>query len=74
MRMLLLIGFFWLSSCAFHPPQIKYIIVVWPDSEIIMKDYRSNECFRVMDFQGYCQFGADSYFVPTDLYYKYYKR
>jgi hypothetical protein len=51
-----------------HDLEIKYIIVVWPESMDVMKHDRFNECMEVTEWKWTCEFGSDAYFVPEDLY------
>jgi len=50
--------------------EIKYIIVVWPESQELMEHDRFGECFLINDNDGLDHFGSSAYFVPEDLYYE----
>lgn len=47
---------------------MKYILVQWPDSQILMENKRFNECLLVQDIDGHEEVGSSAYMCPEDLY------
>lgn len=48
----------------------KYILVTWPDSQMLLDQKRFNECLFVQDLDGHDSVGSSSYMCPEDLYKK----
>lgn len=46
----------------------EYILVQWPDSQILFDNERFNECLFVQDIDGHEEVGSNAYMCPTDLY------
>ena len=42
----------------------EYVIVEWPDSQIIMEQEWYDECYLINDDKGLNDFGSSAYFVP----------
>lgn len=49
---------------------IKYVLVMWSDSQILMEHERFNECLLVQDIEGHDEVGSSAYMCPEDLYNK----
>lgn len=47
---------------------MKYILVQWPDSQMLMDHERFHECLFVMDIDGHDEVGDSAYMCPEDLY------
>lgn len=45
-----------------------YVIVEWPNSQIIMEQSWFNECYLINDTEGIVKHGFSAYFVPTIRY------
>ena len=48
----------------------KYILVEWPESQMLMEHERFNECLFVQDIDGHVEVGSSAYMCPEDLYEK----
>ena len=48
----------------------KYILVEWPESQMLMEHQRFNECLFVQDIDGHVEVGSSAYMCPEDLYEK----
>jgi hypothetical protein len=46
----------------------KYILIEWPESQIIMEHPRFNECLFVNYVEGHEDPGSSAWMVPEDLY------
>lgn len=46
----------------------KYILVQWPDSQLLMHHERFNECLLVIDIEGHIEVGSSAYMYPEYLY------
>lgn len=51
----------------------KYILVQWPESQMLMEHKRFNECLLVQDIDGHDEVGSSAYMCPEDLYEKIFK-
>ena len=47
---------------------MKYILVLWPNSQYLMGHERFNECLLVQDIEGHEEVGSCAYMCPEDLY------
>ena len=47
---------------------MKYILVTFPESQLLMDSPRFNECFFVQDIPGHDEVGSSAYMCPEDLY------
>lgn len=48
----------------------KYILVQWPDSQMLMDHPRFNECLFIDNIDGHNDVGSSAYMCPEDLYNK----
>lgn len=48
----------------------KYILVEWPESQMLMEHERFNECLLIQDIDGHAEAGSSAYMCPEDLYEK----
>ena len=48
----------------------KYILVEWPESQMLMEHERFNECLFVQDIDEHVEVGSSAYMCPEDLYEK----
>ena len=46
----------------------KYILVEWPESQMLMEHERFNECLFVQDIDGHDEVGSGAYMCPEELY------
>ncbi len=46
----------------------KYVLVPWPDSQILMDNPRFHECLFVDYLEGHDDPGSSAYMCPEDLY------
>ena len=46
----------------------KYILVQWPESQLLMDHERFNECLLVQDIDNHVEVGSSAYMCPYDLY------
>lgn len=46
----------------------KYILVQWPESQLLMSHKRFNECLFVENIEGHEDVGSSAYLCPEDLY------
>lgn len=46
----------------------KYILVQWPESQMLMEHQRFNECLLVQDTDDHDEVGSGAYMCPEDLY------
>ena len=46
----------------------KYILVEWPESQMLMEHQRFNECLLVQDIDDHDEVGSSAYMCPEDLY------
>jgi len=46
----------------------KYVLVEWPESQMLMEHNRFEECVLGQDIDGHVEVGSSAYFVPEDLY------
>ena len=46
----------------------KYILVEWPESQMLMEHQRFNECLFVQDIDEHVEVGSSAYMCPEDLY------
>ena len=46
----------------------KYILVQWPESQLLMDHERFNECLLVQDIDNHIGVGNSAYMCPYDLY------
>jgi len=46
----------------------KYILVMWPESQMLMDNDRFNECLFIQDIEGHDKVGSSAYMCPEDLY------
>jgi hypothetical protein len=46
----------------------KYILVTWPESQMLMDNNRFNECLFIQDIDGHNEVGSSAYMCPEDLY------
>lgn len=47
---------------------MKYILVQWPESQMLMEHARFNECLLINDIEGHEEVGSSAYMCPEDLY------
>lgn len=47
---------------------VKYILVQWPESQMLMEHERFNECLFIDDIEGHIDVGSSAYMCPEDLY------
>lgn len=47
---------------------MKYILVQFPESQLLMEHPRFNECLFVQDIPGHEEVGSIAYMCPEDLY------
>ena len=45
----------------------KYVIVCWPESQMLMEHPEFNRCYLINDEKGLEDFGSSAYFVPVDM-------
>ena len=48
----------------------KYILVEWPESQMLMEHERFNECLFVQDIDGHVEVESSTYTCLEDLYKK----
>ena len=46
----------------------QYVLVQWPDSQLLMRHPRFSECLFVMDIDGHEEVGDSAYMCPSDLF------
>ena len=46
----------------------KYILVQWPDSQLLMENPRFNECLFVENIEGHEDVGSSAYMCPESLF------
>lgn len=46
----------------------KYILVQWPESQMLIEHERFNECLFVDNIEGHEDVGSSAYMCPEDLY------
>lgn len=46
----------------------KYVLVQWPESQLLMCNERFNECLLVIDIDGHEEVGTSAYMCPVNLY------
>lgn len=46
----------------------KYILVCWPESQILMKQVWFDECILMNDINHLQEIGSSAYFVPENRY------
>lgn len=46
----------------------KYILVCWPESQLLMEHERFDECLFIQDIEGHIKVGDFAYMCPEDLY------
>lgn len=56
-----------------HGMKQKYILVQWPESQMLMDNKRFNECLLVIDIHGHKKVGTSAYMCPENLYKKIFK-
>lgn len=47
---------------------MKYVLVKFPESQLLMEHPRFNECLFVQDISGHDEVGYCAYMCPEDLY------
>lgn len=47
---------------------MKYILVQFPESQLLMEHHRFNECLFIQDIPGHKEVGPIAYMCPEDLY------
>ena len=47
---------------------MKYVLVTFPESQLLMDSPRFNECLFVQDIPGHDEVGPSTYMCPEDLY------
>lgn len=47
----------------------KYVLITWPDSQILMEKEWFDECILMNDAKKLDDIGSSAYFVPEDRYY-----
>lgn len=47
---------------------MKYVLVQFPESQLLMDNPRFNECLFVQDIPGHDEVGPSTYMCPEDLY------
>ena len=47
---------------------MKYILVPWPESQVLMEQEWFNECILMNDEQHLDEVGSSAYFVPEERY------
>ena len=47
---------------------MKYVLVQFPESQLLMDNPRFNECLFVQDIPGHDEVGSSAYMCPEDLY------
>ena len=47
---------------------MKYVLVQFPESQLLMNNPRFNECLFVQDIPGHDEVGSSAYMCPEDLY------
>ena len=47
---------------------MKYVLVRWPDSQLLMNHERFHECLLVQDIEGHDEVGSSAHMCPEDLY------
>ena len=45
-----------------------YVLVRWPESQLLMEHPRFSECLFVMDIDGHEEVGSSAYMCPNDLF------
>ena len=45
-----------------------YVLVTWPNSQLLMNHERFKECLLVQDIEGHNQVGSSAYMCPSDLF------
>ena len=51
---------------------MKYVLVQWPESQLLMEHERFHECLLITDIEGHDEVGSSAYMCPEDLYNKVY--
>lgn len=46
----------------------SYVLVTWPNSQLLMNHERFKECLLVQDIDGHNQVGSSAYMCPSDLF------
>ena len=46
----------------------KYVIVEWPESQLLMNHEKFCECHLINDEQGMEEFGSCAFFCPEDVF------
>lgn len=46
----------------------KYVLIQWPESQLLMDHERFNECLLVQDIDNHVEVGSSAYMCPYDLY------
>lgn len=47
---------------------MKYVLVQWPESQLLMEHERFHECLLITDIEGHDEVGSSAYMCPEDLY------
>lgn len=47
---------------------MKYILVQWPESQMLMEHDRFNECLLINNIEEHEEVGSSAYMCPEDLY------
>lgn len=47
----------------------KYILLPFPESQMVMEHERFHECLFIQDIEGHDEVGSSAYMCPEDLYY-----
>ena len=48
----------------------RYVVVTWPESQVLMEDKEFNKCFLINGEKGQKMFGSSAYFVPEDIIFR----
>jgi hypothetical protein len=51
----------------------KYVIITWPDSQMLMEQEWFDECILMNDEKHLNNIGSSAYFVPIDRYKEVYR-
>lgn len=43
-----------------------YVLVKWPESQLLMEEEWFNECILAQDIEGHTEVGSSAYFVPAN--------
>lgn len=46
----------------------KYVLIQWPESQLLMDNERFNECLLVQDIDNHVEVGSSAYMCPFNLY------